>query len=136
MADYALALQAGIVKALREDAAVSALVGARIYDEPPQMVAFPYIRLGGIEPRPVRSDCASAARVTFSIEVHSRPTSGRVEATRIAGAVVSALNEREASMAVTGYKVVRLQWTTQTTARSDDGQSYLALIAFDALLDG
>ncbi|WP_282026857.1 DUF3168 domain-containing protein [Limimaricola cinnabarinus] len=134
--DYALALQAGVFAALKADAGVATAVSGRVYDEPPQSAAFPYIRFGAFEPRPVRSDCASAARVTFSIEVHSRPNAGRVEATRIAGAVVAALNEREDAVTVAGYTVVRLQWMTQTTGRADDGQSYLALVAFEALLDG
>lgn len=136
MADYALGLQVGLVAALKADAGVAALVAGRIYDEPPQVVTFPYIRLGGIDPRPVRTDGRSAARVAFSIEIHSRPNAGRVEATRIAGAVRGALDEQEASVTVEGYEVVRLQWMTQTAARAGDGQSYLAIIAFEALLDG
>lgn len=136
MADYALALQKGLVAALKADAGVAALVAGRIYDEPPQTVVFPYIRLGGIEPRPVRTDARAAARVAFSIEVHSRPNAGRVEVTRIAGAVRGALDEQEASVTVDGHEVVRLQWMTQTAARASDGQSYLAIVAFEVLLDG
>lgn len=133
---YALALQVGLVAALKSDAGVSALISGRVYDEPPQSAVFPYIRLGGIEPRPLRTDAKSAARVAFSIEVHSRPNAGRVEATRAAEAVVAALNEREGALTVTGFDVVRLQWMTTTTGRDVDGQSYLALVAFEVLLDG
>lgn len=137
MADgYAFALQKGLVRALKADAGVAAIVGFRVYDEPPENVTFPYIRLGGIEPRPLRTDGRAAARVTFSIEVHSRPVGGRNEATILADAVVAALNERESSLTLTGYEVVRLQWMTQTAARASDGKSYLAIIAFEALLDG
>lgn len=137
MADsYALALQRGVIAALKADAGVSALVGVRIYDEPPQGVTMPYIRIGNIEPRPLRTDCGAAADVVFGVEAHSRPVSGRVEATRIAEAVVAALDEQESAITVTGFTLVHLLWLTQTVGRDDDGESYLAIIAFEALIDG
>ena len=138
MADgYALALQKGVVALLKADAGVTGLVSTRVYDEPPQNVTRPYVRIGNIDPSPLRTDCGSAARVAFSVEAYSRPvTSGRVEATRVAEAVVAALDEAESSITVTGFTVVKLHWMQQTVGRDDDGQSYMAIIAFDALLDG
>lgn len=138
MADsYALALQKGLVAALKADAGVSALVGARVYDEPPQSATRPFVRIGNVEPRPLRTDAKAAASVAFGIEVHSRPaTSGRVEATQIAEAVVAALDEQESAVTVAGFDVVHIFWLTQTVGRDDDGESYLAIVAFDALLDG
>ncbi|WP_226782752.1 DUF3168 domain-containing protein [Oceaniglobus trochenteri] len=137
MADgYALALQAGIVAALKADGGVTALVGDRVYDEPPKKPTFPYIRVGNIEPRPLRTDCGAAADVALGLEVYSRPKSGRVECTRIAEAVVAALDERESSVVVVGFDLVSLQWMTQTVGRDSDGESYLAIIAFSALIDG
>src|SRR5690606_3291118 len=122
MADsYALALQKGVVAALKANAGVSALVGARVYDEPPQKPVLPYIRLGNIVPRPLRTDGKQAARVNFGIEVHSRPDAGRVEATQIAEAVVAALDE--APVTVAGLALVYLFWITTTVGRADDGQS-------------
>jgi hypothetical protein len=136
MADrYALALQKALVAKLKSDADVAALVGARIYDHPPQDATRPYIRIGGIEPRPVRTDGKAAANLTFGIEAHSRPvTSGRVEATKCAEAIVTALDD--ATLTVTGYDVVQVHWQTQTVAQDSDGQSYTAIVAFDTLLDG
>ncbi len=136
MADgYALALQAALVTALKADSGVSALVGTRVYDQPPQSATRPYIRIGGIEPRPFRTTCASAASMTFGIEAHSRPvTSGRVEATRCAEAIVVALNET--TLPVTGYTMVQMYWQTQTVEQDSDGQSHTAIVAFTTLLDG
>ena len=135
MADsYALALQKALVLALKADADVSALVSTRVYDEPPESVTYPYVRIGGIEPSPVRTDGKSASEVTFGIEAHSRPASGRVECTRIAEAVVAALNET--SLVVTGFTTVMVHWVTQTVARDSDGQSYSGTIVFRTLLDG
>ncbi|UOA23596.1 hypothetical protein DSM110277_02025 [Sulfitobacter pontiacus] len=136
MADrYALALQKALVAKLKADAGVVALVGARIYDQPPQAALRPYIRIGGIEPRPVRTDGKAAANLTFGIEAHSRPvTSGRVEATKCAEAIVTALDD--ATLTVTGFDVVQVHWQTQTLTQDSDGQSYTAIVAFDTLLDG
>lgn len=138
MADgYALALQKGLVAALKADAGVTGLVGSRIYDEPPDSAPRPFVRIGNIDPSPLRTDARAAARVAFSIQVHSRPvTSGRVEATQVAEAVVAALNEAEGSVAVAGFILVKLHWMTQTVGRDDDGESYLAVVGFDTLIDG
>ena len=84
MASYALELQKGLVAALKADAGVTALVSTRVYDEPPDSATRPFVRIGNIEPQPLRTQCGSAANVAFSIEAYSRPvTSGRVEATSV-----------------------------------------------------
>ena len=85
MADgVATAFQKTLIAALRADAGVSALVGARVYDEPPQAAVLPYVRLGTVIAGRVPSDGANAYEITFSVEGHSRPVAGRVEATRLA----------------------------------------------------
>lgn len=132
---YALALQAALIATLNADADIVALVGARVYDEPPQKAQRPYIRIGGIEPRPLRSDCGRAATVTFGIEAHSRPdTSGRGEATKCAEAIVAALDE--APLTVADFTVVQLHWLTQDVTRDADGKGYTAIAAFSTILDG
>lgn len=131
---YALELQASLVAALKADSDVAALVAARVYDTPPQSATRPFVGIGGIEPRPVRSDCGRAASVTFSIEAHSRSEAGRVEATLCAEAIVAALDE--APLTVDGFTLVNLHWEGQTVARDTDGEGYLAIVAFTAMLDG
>ncbi|MEH6522572.1 DUF3168 domain-containing protein [Sulfitobacter sp.] len=132
---YALALQAALIAALKADGGISALVGVRIYDEPPQNALRPYISIGGIELRPLRSDCGRAATVTFGIEAHSRPdTSGRGEATECAEAIVSALDQ--APLEVVGFTVIQMHWLTQSVERDVDGKSYTAIATFSTILDG
>lgn len=128
-----LALQKGLIARLR--ATLAGLVEARVYDEPPDPVLFPYVRLGNLDLRPFRSDARVAWTITFSIEVHSRPVAGRVEATRIAEAVIAALDEQHASLTVTGFTPAWVQFITSTVARDRDGESHVAVIAFDAVLD-
>lgn len=131
-----LALQKAVISALRANAGVSALVGARVYDEPPQAVTFPYVRIGNIDLSPERLSCVDDHNIVFSVEAHSRPTSGRVEAARIADAVRAALNDQEAAInaALTGYSADWCTYMTQTVERAADGESYVAIVAFEAAL--
>ena len=129
----ALALQAALVATLKADAGVTAIVAGRGYDEPPQNVAFPYIRLGVLVLEPFRTDAKVAWTVTFGIEAHSRPVSGRVLATRAAQAVIAALDEQPLS--VPGFSLAWSQFITSTTSRAGDGESYIATAAFEAVLD-
>jgi hypothetical protein len=51
MADgFALSLQKALRATLVADADLTAIVGQRIYDEPPQDVVFPYVRFNDIQP--------------------------------------------------------------------------------------
>ena len=131
----ALAMQLAIVAALRASGSVAALVGSRIYDEPPDGAVLPYVRLGAIEPLPQRSTGTDGVRLMFGIEAHSRPTAGRVEATRICEAVVALFDGATQALAPIGYRVVSLEWMTQTTGRDDDGKTYLGITAFQALIE-
>ncbi|PWE27000.1 DUF3168 domain-containing protein [Pararhodobacter marinus] len=129
----ALALQAAVIAALRADSGVAALVGARVYDEPPQDVAFPYIRYGTDNLAPLRlsGECVDED-VAFSVEVHSRPVAGRVEVKRIAHAVRAALDDQ--GLILPGFRLDWLHYTTQAISRASDGASYIATIAFEAAL--
>lgn len=129
----ALALQAAIIAALRADAAVSALVGARVYDEPPQGVEFPYIRLGEFIAQPFHTDGKAAFEITYGVEAYSRPKSGRVEATRIAFAIQAALHDQ--NLTVAGYSTAWNFCETFTTSREADGREYSSVVAFTAMLD-
>lgn len=138
----AIALQVALVAALKADAGLTALVGARVYDEPPQHVEFPYVRIGVLDVAPLRmSGGCTDEDIIFSIEAHSRPKSvaagvpivvGRTQAAKIAHAVRLALDEQPLS--VTGYTLDWCQWTTQAVTRAPDGESYIANVAFAAAL--
>lgn len=129
----ALALQAALVAALRANAGVTALVSGRVYDEPPQGVAFPYVRIGTVDLSPLRlsGECTDED-IMLSVECHSRPAAGRVDASRLAHAVRVALDG--AALTVTGYTCEWCDWTAQAVTRSPDGQSYIAILSFEAAL--
>lgn len=127
--DSALALQKAVVARLKSDAALTALISARVYDEPPQSVVFPYVRIGNIDVSPFRDSCTTADDLVMSIECHSRPTSGRVEATRMAAAVRQSLDQ--AALTITGFDLEWLDFLTQSVTRASDGKSYIAVVAFE-----
>ena len=136
MADgYALATQAALIAALKADSAVAALVGTRIYDEPPQGVTFPYIRLTDISPSAWDTDCTEGAAVQIGLQVHSRATQGRVEAVRIAEAIQSALHRQETSLSVSGFNLIEMRFQTYVTNRDDEGRGYTSRMALQALLE-
>lgn len=129
----ALALQKALVAALKADAGVTALVGARVYDEPPQGATFPFVRIGTVTVEPLRMSGACVDEdIAFSIEAHSRPIAGRVEATRIAEAIRTALDDQ--ALTVSGFNAEWVQYMTQAVTRAPDGKSYVATIAFEAAL--
>lgn len=128
-----LALQKAVIAAMKANAGVAALVGAKVYDEPPHGVTPPYVRYGRDNLAPLRmsGDCVDED-IAFSVEVHSRPVAGRVEAKRIAQAVREALDDQ--TLTVTGFTLEWLQYTTQEITRAADGETYIAVIAFEAAL--
>ena len=138
MSRFALPLQSALVAALRGDTGVSNLVAGRVYDEPPDNSERPFLRVGNIEPAPLRVTGGRGERIVFSVEAYSRPASsvGRTEATRLAAAVVDVLDEKRGALAIPGATVIDLTWSGQTVEREGDGKSYSAIIVFDALIDG
>lgn len=135
MADgAALALQKAVVGALKSDAALFTLVGSRVYDEPPQGVSRPYVRIGTMETRPSRTSCGTDYDLDYSVECHSRPEgAGRVEAQRVADAVLAALDG--ASLTVTGFTACWNDFSAMSVIRDTDGRSYVATVVFEAALD-
>lgn len=132
--DVVLALQKALIAHLRADVDLTALVAGRVYDEPPQIVVLPYVRIGTMILTPERLSCGADHVVTFGIEVFSRPVAGRVEATRICAAVRACLDQQEPMIAVTGFTLEWLDYLTQTVAREGDGRSYAGTVAFEAAL--
>jgi hypothetical protein len=129
----ALALQAAVVARLKATAGVAALVGARVHDVPPQGVVFPYIRMGRKISRPVRmSGPCRDDEVTFSVEGHSRPVAGRVEAERLGFAIEKALDD--VAFTVPGYRLDWCRYITQAVEEAPDGRSYIVNVAFEAAI--
>lgn len=136
MADgYALATQVAIVAALKADAGVTALVGQRIYDEPPAGVTFPYIHFSSVEPAAWDTTCTQGATVQIGLQAHSRDTQGRVKATQVAEAVQAALHRNEGALTVEGFNLIEMIFQTYVVDRDAEGRGYTTRMAFQALLE-
>ena len=131
---FGLELQKGVRAALVANSTLTALVAARVYDEPPQNVTYPFVRFGDIQPRSMDTDGSTGADVTFNIEGYSQ-TTGRVEATQIAEAVRTALHRQEGSVSLNGFNLIEMRCETYVVDRDREGRGHNANIIFTALME-
>lgn len=91
MASAELELQGAIVTRLKADAALSALISSRVYDQPPSPVTYPYVTIG--EAQTLRDDatCVSGGRVFLTLHAWSQAV-GFPQVKQIADAVVESLH--------------------------------------------
>lgn len=127
-----LAVQSAIVTLLRGTAAVTALVGQRVYDAVPQGTPFPYIAYDDAFEVPERTFGQDGRLSSFTLSVYTQDgsatsaTSGAAgfkAALLIADAIVTALvNPTGAPLvSVTGYDVVDVDVDTIERVLEADG---------------
>lgn len=118
MSDPSLPLQAAIVARLKNDSAVQAVVGQRIYDEVPANPTFPYISLGDNQVLPDDADCIDGTEIFWQLDGWARdqhyPT-----CKQISQAVVAALHNLP--LTITGYSNVICELNTVNYLHDPDG---------------
>jgi hypothetical protein len=124
-ADPSLPLQKAVNAKLVGAAAVTALVGDRIYDRVPAKPTFPFIHLGddqiiGDDEWGENSDCY------VNVHVYSRGV-GKVEVKTIAAAVRAALDTR---LIVSGFLCGEYQYEETKYITQADGLTEHAIIEF------
>lgn len=136
MADgYVTATQAGLRAVLIVDPGVVALVAERVVDEPRDNIEFPYIRIGRMERQADDTDHTRGAVVRVAVKIHSRPKSGKVEASRICEAIEAALHLKPEALTVAGFNVVEVEADTWFVKRASDGASYEGHMALQVQID-
>jgi len=134
MSEPSLALQRGIYAALTNEAAVSSLIGTRIYDRVSPTATFPYIRIGLDQTIAEDQDCAEESVEVFAqVDVFSR-AQGKVEAKNIAGAVVRTLRAENVPIEA-GYVLQELHHAETRFLDDPDGLSTHAVLSFRALVE-
>lgn len=123
------ALQQAMHAALVGDAALSALVGGRIYDRAPDDVAFPYVTLGDTEVLAAGTGSADAARHRLELAVWSRAT-GRREAKEIMSAVHAVLHE--AAWPLAGHVLVDCRFERASLSYAGEADALRGLMRFRA----
>ena len=128
-----LELQRVIVATLKADAAVNALIAGRVYDRVPSPATFPYVVVGDDQVSQAHAQCLEGSTEVFSsLHAWSREV-GKVEAKKIAGAVVTALNG--APLALTGYRLVLIEHDNTQHLGDPDGITSHSVIVFHAFVD-
>lgn len=126
------ALLSAIREALLENAGLQALVGDRIYDDPPADVVFPYVTLGRIESRP--ADVAARDAVEHVITLHAWSRyGGRAEALDLIAAMRAALHN--APLALEDHTLVLLLATFADVFRSGDGRTTHGVLRLRAITE-
>lgn len=126
------ALAAAIRAAAMDDAAVTALVADRIYDDPPPDVIFPYVSLGRVESRPIDSSSREALEHGVTLHVWSR-YGGRAEALDIIAALRGCLHN--AALNVAGHRLVFIFAQFTDVFRSGDGRTTHGVLRLRAITE-
>ena len=128
------ALAASIRAAAMADAGVKAILGetARIYDDPPPDVIFPYVTLGRVESKP--SDASGVAATEHAITLHCWSRyGGRAQALQVVGALREVLHN--AALDVEGRRLVFLFASFSDVFRSGDGRTTHGVLRLKALTE-
>ncbi|MGV8830342.1 MAG: DUF3168 domain-containing protein [Devosia sp.] len=141
-------LQLAALNALRASAALTAIVGTKIYDRVPEKlaagilvadVASPYISFGPVTVIPDDadgSDCIDSEEITFQIDVWSWGPGlayGSIQARQIAGLVKKTLHK--ADLVLTTNALVSIRHELTRILRDSDGVTNHGVIQFTALVE-
>lgn len=132
MSDASLILQGAIVTALKADASVAALVGVRIYDDPPAAPTFPYLQIGTSQILPQIAEGYDGADEVITIDGWSRAT-GQPEIKRIGAAVNAALNA--AALSLAGFRLIEIVPEQTQYMRDPDGITHHGVFVFRARVE-
>ena len=131
MRDHESALQKAVVAALKGDAAVSALIQGRVYDQAPEGALCPYLALGRCESRPVAAD-GGGVEQRLTLTGVSR-FAGSEEAKAVAAAVRACLHE--AVLEADGVRTATLRATFADVFRAGDGRRTYAVVRLRAVTE-
>jgi Protein of unknown function (DUF3168) len=132
MTGAALALQKAAYAALVADAEVGALIGDRIYDQPPRDAAFPYATIGQTTVADWSTGTEDGSEHRLTLHVWSR-TGGQSECHAIAEAMRTALHG--AALSFEDHALVNLRFETADTRRDPDGITFHGVMRFRAVTE-
>lgn len=130
MADPSLALQGAVYSRLKADCPS---VAGRVYDQPPQAVAFPYIGLGEWQTVDDSADCIDSVEIFLTLHAWSRAV-GQVEAKAVASEVRSSLHGAELDLGA-AWQFHLIEHRSTNVLADPDGVTTHAVITFRALID-
>ena len=132
MANPELELQGEIIKRLKADPAVTALVAGRVYDSVPQSSTFPFVSLGACQTVDTRAECIASYEIFQQLDAWSRAV-GYPEVKRIEDAVRFALDDAPLELPTNG--LVFIQYEDANTSRDPDGLTSHSALSFRASVE-
>ena len=133
MSDVSWALQKALYQRLSVDDGIKSVIGdpARIYDDPPEDAAFPYLVIGETK----ASDWGGvdgAMSHELRLYAFSRHA-GRREVKQVMSAVYDAVHEQDLS--VDGARLVYLRYVFGDVWRKQDGDTYQGVMRYRAVTE-
>lgn len=132
MSDPSLPLQDALIKALRANGVLPAVVAGRVYDQVPGLPTYPLVTLGDCQVLPDKAECIDGVEMFPQVDVWSRKV-GYAEAKEIGAAIVAALDDQPLSVA--GFNVTVFELSSAQYMRDPDGLTRHGAITFRALLE-
>lgn len=124
MIDAQLPLQAAVVAALKASAALTGLIGQRIYDRVPAEPGTAYITLGASQSIDDSSACHALVECYLDLDCWSEAV-GYVEVKRIGAAAVAAV---DVALPVSGFAVIQHRVLSVSYQREPDNLTSRARI--------
>lgn len=131
--DPDLELQGLIIRTLKADVGVKALVNGRVYDRVKQTAAFPYISFGPTDSITGMPDCIDDSVIAIQLDVWSRDV-GFPEAKTVSEAVRVALHDRD-DLTLAHNALVYLQHRGSRPMRDPDGLTSHVVMEFEAAVE-
>jgi hypothetical protein len=133
MSSAAWSLQQALFACLTADTALVALLGAaRVYDDVPQSVEFPYLTVGQSVARDWSTASEEGNEHVLTLHVWSQ-TKGRAQVHEIMGAARAALHD--ASLTLVGHRLINLRHEFSEARRDADGETYHGILRFRAVTE-
>lgn len=131
--DSGLPLLAGVITRLKNTAALTAIVGTKIYSKVPQQTDFPYVIVSMTAGDWSAKDFAG---MLHKLRVQGfSSASSPVEALQIRAAVIESLERQESSITVTGYTLVQFEKGSLSGIMiENDGIIQQSIVEFDAIV--
>ncbi|MGE3064761.1 MAG: DUF3168 domain-containing protein [Hyphomicrobiaceae bacterium] len=131
-ASAAWPLQKAVFAALAADAALSGLVGDRIYDDVPQSTAFPYLAFAQVQARDWSTGTETGEEHVLLLHVWSR-AAGRGEAHAVVAAIRDVLHD--AALTLDGHRLVQLRHEQSDVRRDPAGETVQGIVRLRALTE-
>lgn len=134
--DVEAKLQREILRILKADAAITTLVGARIYDTAPSDATLPCVSIASISSVEFGADNVAGTETTVAVACDARGQGARVQARTVGTAIYAALNRKAASMTLTGHDLALFRFVSSAQFRSSEDPAEFetrAVVTFRAL---